>query len=69
MSLFAGTIQTLENSLNYASVKNRTIAHNISNADTPNYKAKNVQFNEVLKSQLSNQFSATQTNERHLAFS
>ncbi|WP_058307821.1 flagellar basal body rod protein FlgB [Gracilibacillus massiliensis] len=69
MSLFSGTIQTLENSLNYATVKNRAIAHNISNADTPNYKAKNVQFNEVLKNQLSNQFEAKQTNERHLPFS
>ncbi|QGH34530.1 flagellar basal body rod protein FlgB [Gracilibacillus salitolerans] len=69
MSLFGGTIQTLENSLQYASVKNKTIAHNISNADTSNYKAKKVQFNDVLKNELSNQFQATRTNERHIPFS
>ncbi|WP_035721450.1 flagellar basal body rod protein FlgB [Gracilibacillus boraciitolerans] len=69
MSLFQGTIQTLENSLDYATVKNRTIAHNISNADTANYKSKNVQFNEVLKNQLSNQFETKRTDERHLSFS
>ncbi|WP_018932679.1 flagellar basal body rod protein FlgB [Gracilibacillus lacisalsi] len=69
MSFFSGTIQTLENSLEYASVKNKTIAHNISNADTANFKAKRVQFNDVLKNELSEQFQATRTNQRHIPFS
>ncbi|MDX8046931.1 flagellar basal body rod protein FlgB [Gracilibacillus sp. S3-1-1] len=69
MSFFGGTIQTLENSLQYASVKNKTIAQNISNADTPNYKAKKVSFNNVLKNELSNSFQTTRTDNRHIPFS
>ncbi len=41
---FGNTINSLENSLDYASMKNSTIANNISNADTPNYKAKKCEF-------------------------
>ncbi|UOQ85569.1 flagellar basal body rod protein FlgB [Gracilibacillus salinarum] len=69
MSLFGGTIQSLENSLQYASVKNQTIANNIANVDTPNYKAKSVQFNNVLNEELSKGFKTTRTDARHLDFS
>lgn len=52
MALFGNTIRTLETSLNYASAKNQTIANNISNVDTPNYKAKNVVFKDVLNNNI-----------------
>ncbi len=52
MAIFGNTIRTLETSLNYASAKNQTIANNISNVDTPNYKAKNVVFKDVLNNNI-----------------
>ena len=68
MNLFSGTINTLQQSLNYSSIKNQTIASNISNADTPNYKAKDVEFNDILKSELSSSLTAKRTNARHISF-
>ncbi|WP_066196571.1 MULTISPECIES: flagellar basal body rod protein FlgB [Gracilibacillus] len=68
MNLFGGTIQQLEHSLNYASLKNKTIANNISNADTPNYKSKNVAFQDILNSEMSQPFQAKRTDQRHLPF-
>lgn len=45
------------------------LASNIANADTPNYKAKDIDFKSVLKLAQSNdaQFSMKTTNEKHLA--
>jgi len=68
MNLFGGTIQKLENSLAYASAKNQTIANNISNVDTPNYKAKDVVFKNVLHNEMANGREATRTHEKHLPF-
>lgn len=68
MELFSGTIRTLEHSLDYASAKNRTISNNISNIDTPNYKAKNVVFKNVLNDAISDSFEAKRTNEKHIRF-
>lgn len=68
MDLFGGTISNLEQSLNYAATKNRTISSNIANVDTPNYKSKEVVFKEVLNDTLSNSFHAKRTNPRHIPF-
>lgn len=68
MSLFEGTIQTLERSLDYSALKNRTISNNIANVDTPNYKSKEVSFKNVLTDQLENTFQAKRTNSRHIPF-
>jgi flagellar basal-body rod protein FlgB len=68
MNLFSGTINTLQQSLNYSSIKNQTIASNIANADTPNYKAKDVEFNDILKSELSSSLTAKRTDPRHISF-
>ena len=68
MNLFGGTIRTLENSLDYASAKNQTISNNISNADTPNYKTKDVVFKNVLNDAMSSSFKAKRTNEKHIRF-
>ena len=48
MSIFGGTISSLEQGLDFSATKQKTIAQNIANVDTPNYKAKNVSFNEYL---------------------
>ncbi|SDB88570.1 flagellar basal-body rod protein FlgB [Pelagirhabdus alkalitolerans] len=68
MALFGGPIANLEHGLNYATKKNETIANNISNIDTPNYKAKDVEFKSLLDSEMRNGFHANRTNERHLDF-
>lgn len=69
LSLFAGTIQTLENSLDYATAKNRTISANIANVDTPNYKSKEVVFKSMLDDAMSSSFEAKTTNPKHIPFS
>ncbi|GEN86506.1 flagellar basal body rod protein FlgB [Oceanobacillus sp. FSL W8-0428] len=67
MDLFSGTISQLENSIQYASAKNNAISNNISNADTPNYKAEKVSFRSALENELG-ALQAKKTNERHLSF-
>ncbi|RCW70723.1 flagellar basal body rod protein FlgB [Saliterribacillus persicus] len=69
MSFFGSTIQNLEKSLDFATVKNNTIAQNIANADTTNYKSKNVVFKDVLKNELEDTFETKRTDPRHLSFS
>ncbi|KGP92853.1 flagellar basal body rod protein FlgB [Pontibacillus chungwhensis BH030062] len=68
MTMFGGTIQTLEKSMDYASLKNKTISNNIANVDTPNYKAKDVQFKDVFSEQMSS-IDAKRTNSKHIPFS
>lgn len=69
MGLFEGTINTLGKSLDYATAKNRAISSNIANVDTPNYKAKEVVFKNVLNDAMSSSIDAKRTNPRHLPFS
>ena len=59
MTLFSGTISTLEQALNYASTKQKVISNNIANVDTPNFKAQDVSFKQVLNEKLE---SLTSTN-------
>nr|WP_106784184.1 flagellar basal body rod protein FlgB [Lysinibacillus timonensis] len=69
MSIFGGTISSLEKGLQYATLKNKTIAQNIANVDTPNYKAKDVSFKQVLAEEQSTNISANRTDMRHYDFS
>ncbi|SIS37666.1 flagellar basal body rod protein FlgB [Salimicrobium flavidum] len=64
MKLFSDTFSVLENSLNYSTAKNRAISNNIANVDTPNYKAKDVSFSNVLAGEL----QANRTDSRHIPF-
>lgn len=68
MSLFSGTITNLEQGLSYASIKNKTIAQNIANVDTPNYKAKDVSFKQMLTDAQTTSVSASRTNSKHIEF-
>ncbi len=48
MGLFDNDLQRLtESAMDAAWYKQQTISHNISNIDTPNYKAKNVDFGVI----------------------
>lgn len=68
MDLFGGTIRRLENGLSFATLKNKTIAQNIANVDTPNYKTKEVSFKDVLNDAKSAAISANRTDARHYDF-
>lgn len=68
MTLFGKTIQTLQQSMDYATAKNKTISNNIANVDTPNYKAKNVVFKDVLRNEMSSSFQANRTRPQHFSF-
>ena len=69
MNLFGGTISSLENGLSYATLNQKTIANNIANVDTPNYKAKNVNFKNMLEEEKRSSISAYRTDNRHYDFS
>jgi len=68
MNLFGGTISNLEQSIDYAAAKNRAISSNIANADTPNYKAKDVVFKHVLNDTMARNVEAIRTNPSHIPF-
>jgi flagellar basal-body rod protein FlgB len=65
LKLFSNTISTLENALNYSSTKQKVIAQNISNADTPNYKSKEVSFKSALQSAVDQSKTTRKTDVRH----
>ena len=69
LNLFGGTISNLETGLNYASLKNKTIAQNIANVDTPNYKVKNVNFEKMLTEAKNSTINANRTDVKHYDFS
>lgn len=55
----------LESALNETSLQGKTISQNVANADTPNYKAKTVDFKKTLDHEL----QAYRSHPRHLNFS
>ncbi|MBQ0139904.1 MAG: flagellar basal body rod protein FlgB [Kurthia sp.] len=68
MSIFGGTLSNLESGLSYASIRQKTIAQNIANVDTPNYKAKDVSFKNMLTEATNAGLTSHKTNEKHLDF-
>lgn len=69
MKLFSETISTLEGALSYSSIKQKVIAQNIANADTPNYKAKDVSFKSALQTAMNVPVKGKRTDVRHISFS
>ena len=68
MDLFGGTIGSLEKGLAYATLKNKAIAQNIANVDTPNYKAKEVSFKQVFENVQKEPLTSYRTDVRHFTF-
>ncbi|PAD21095.1 flagellar basal body rod protein FlgB [Terribacillus saccharophilus] len=68
MDLYGKTIQALDRSLDYANLKNQTIANNIANADTPGYKTETVSFKDTLQETMEAGFTSKRTNPKHLIF-
>ncbi len=69
LNLFGGTISSLEKGLTYAMTKNKAIAQNIANVDTPGYKAKDVSFKAVFEDIQNNQISSYKSDDKHYDFS
>lgn len=63
-----GLIKDLNVALNVSSLKHKIIAENIANIDTPNYKAKNIDFKKAMQEYFSGRqkLSLKTTNERHI---
>jgi flagellar basal-body rod protein FlgB len=68
MDLFGGTISRLEQGISYSAIKQKTLSQNISNVDTPNYKAVDVSFEDELTNALSS-IKAKKSNSKHMDFS
>ena len=68
LNIFGGTISNLERGLDFSATKRKAIAQNIANIDTPNYKAKTVNFNTYLSDAKKSTISAYRTTEKHINF-
>ncbi|UFH48033.1 flagellar basal body rod protein FlgB [Pseudomonas sp. KNUC1026] len=60
-----------EQALNFRAKRAEVLANNIANADTPNYKARDMDFSSVLAAQAQksggSQFALERTNAQHIA--
>jgi flagellar basal-body rod protein FlgB len=65
---FKKTFHALENALNITQQRHKVIAGNISNLDTPNYKAKEIDFKSALTRALESdhQMNLVRTNPGHI---
>jgi flagellar basal-body rod protein FlgB len=54
-----------EQALQLRALRNRVLSSNIANADTPNYKARDVDFGTALANARGSQLSLTKTSELH----
>jgi flagellar basal-body rod protein FlgB len=67
LSLFSRAFTILEQGLDYASLREKVIANNIANVDTPNYKARDVRFRTELDRALQS-LEAKRTHPKHFPF-
>jgi flagellar basal-body rod protein FlgB len=68
MKIFSNTFRLLEQGIDYSSAKQKVIANNIANVETPGYKAKSIQFKDTLNQEL-HKIEAYRTDPRHFEFS
>ncbi|MEH7222552.1 flagellar basal body rod protein FlgB [Bacillus sp. JJ1566] len=68
MKLFSNTIHSLEKALDYSTLRQKVISNNIANVDTPNYKAQDASFKNLLSNEMNSQLKANRTNEKHFEF-
>jgi len=67
-NLILNNIGILQSALDASSLRQQVISNNLANAETPDYKSKQVVFEDILKQQLSNQtnFVGKRTDSRHV---
>ncbi|WP_453996960.1 flagellar basal body rod protein FlgB [Bacillus nitroreducens] len=68
MKLFSNTIHSLEKALDYSALRQKVISNNIANVDTPNFKAQDVSFRNLLSNELNSRIRANRTNNKHVEF-
>lgn len=66
-------MQVLERSMDAANLRHRTIANNLANIDTPQFKSQQVVFEQYLQQELNGvlgnqQLEAYRTNSKHIPF-
>ncbi|MCR8845442.1 flagellar basal body rod protein FlgB [Paenibacillus sp. SC116] len=68
MNLMGGShVQRLEGAIQASVLRQNVIANNIANADTPHFKRSEVQFESLLRDQLSsNKLRGRRTHEKHM---
>lgn len=70
MNIFPQSFQSLEQALTTSTLKQRVHSANIANVDTPNYKTRQVSFQESLNDALTkHSISSYKTNSKHFSFS
>jgi flagellar basal-body rod protein FlgB len=63
---FANALGIHENALNYRSRRSEVLANNLVNADTPNFKARDIEFSDVLANVDSSSMSLRTTRAGHI---
>ena len=58
-------ISHFEQALRFRALRNQVLSSNIANADTPNYKARDVDFGEALNSARQESIGLTKTSDLH----
>jgi flagellar basal-body rod protein FlgB len=70
MDIFDGKINLLSKALNAYSLRHKVISANIANIGTPGYKAKTVEFENLLNEKMSNvPYTGQSNNPRHIDLS
>lgn len=70
MALFSGVFGLLEKAMDASTLRQKVLAGNIANVDTPHYKRQDVQFETILQKAMADQrkFKAYRTDPRHIPF-
>jgi flagellar basal-body rod protein FlgB len=63
---FSGADSYLQAAMSGLAARQRTIANNVANADTPNFKASEVRFEDALKSAISRGHGSSATDQSSL---
>lgn len=69
--LSTNQLQLLERALDVSTLRQRTIANNIANIDTPYFKSKQVVFEELLQNEMNgsgSKLEAYTTDSKHISF-
>ena len=67
-NLFTDTMFAFQRMLDYRSQRHNVVSSNLSNAETPGYKAKDVQFEGILREAISTEktIPLVKTNSKHI---
>ena len=68
MKIFSDSFSSIEKGLDYSTLKQKVIANNIANADTPSYKSKEVSFKKIFNETIADELTAHRTDSRHFSF-